>query len=254
MRDRVIRQFGHDRGYRSEYSGFKIKKTIKNSLLLYCFTALIICSCATPSLPPPPPKYVNKEESAIEKTRNSLWTDGGALFEDLKARRLNDIVTIKVMENIAGSGKADTSTKRDSSLEAGVDEFFGAPLNLNLRNFYGQGYTFSPSVKGGMKDDFKGSGETNRQGRLIGTITAKVVEVMPNGNLILEARKEIVINNEKQIFILKGMARPDDIAVDNTILSTRLTDTEIYFVGKGVLQDKQKPGWLVRILDKIWPF
>lgn len=223
------------------------------ALSLYSF-ALLLWGCATPSLPPPPPKYVYKEDSRVETPKNSLWTDGAGLFEDLRAKRLNDIVTIKVMENIAGSGKADTSTKRDSRLEAGVDDLFGAPLNLNLRNLYGQGYTFGPAVKGAMKDDFKGSGETNRHGRLIGVITAKVVEVMPNGNIVLEARKEIVINNEKQILILKGMARPEDIGMDNTIPSTRLTDTEIYFVGRGVLQDKQKPGWLVRILDKIWPF
>ncbi len=227
---------------------------MKAILISTCLVLVFLGACATPSLPPPPPKYVYKEGPPEERAVNSLWSEGSGLYEDLKARRLNDIVTIKVMENITGSGKADTSIKRDSSLEAGVDELFGAPLNLNLRNLYGQGYTFSPSVKGGMKDDFKGSGETTRQGKLVGTITAKVVEVMPNGNLVLEARKEIIINNEKQILILRGMARPDDIGVDNTILSTRLTDTEIYFVGKGVLQDKQRPGWLVRILDKIWPF
>jgi flagellar L-ring protein precursor FlgH len=222
-------------------------------LALYCH-ALLLSSCATPALPPPPPKYVYAEGPPEERPRNSLWKDGAGLFEDLRAKRLNDIVTIKVIENISGSGKADTSAKRDSSLEAGIEQLFGAPLNMNLRNLYGQGNTFSPSVKGAMKDDFKGSGETNRQGKLIGTITAKVVEVMPNGNLVLEARKEIVINNERQIFVLKGMARPEDIGMDNTLLSTRLTDTEIYLVGKGVLQDKQRPGWLVRILDKIWPF
>jgi flagellar L-ring protein precursor FlgH len=224
------------------------------TLLALYYHALLLSSCATPALPPPPPKYVYAEGPPEERPRNSLWKDGAGLFEDLRAKRLNDIVTIKVIENISGSGKADTSAKRDSSLEAGIEQLFGAPLNMNLRNLYGQGNTFSPSVKGAMKDDFKGSGETNRQGKLIGTITAKVVEVMPNGNLVLEARKEIVINNERQIFVLKGMARPEDIGMDNTLLSTRLTDTEIYLVGKGVLQDKQRPGWLVRILDKIWPF
>ncbi len=201
-----------------------------------------LTSCATPSLPPPPPKYVYKEEIPEPSSRNSLFVERAGLFEDSRARRLNDIVTIRVIEDISGSGKANTSTKRDSSLETGIDELFGAPLN------------FSPFVKGGMKDDFQGRGETSRRGRLIGTITAKVVEVMPNGNLVLEARKEIMINNERQILVLKGMARPEDISVDNTILSTRLTDTEIYFVGKGVLHDKQRPGWLVRILNSIWPF
>jgi flagellar L-ring protein precursor FlgH len=109
-------------------------------------------------------------------------------------------------------------------------------------------------VAAAFADDFKGKGATNRSGKLVGTITAKVVEVMPNGNLALESRKEITINNEKQILILKGMARPDDIATDNTILSSRIADAEVFFVGDGVLQEKQRPGWLGRIVGAVWPF
>jgi len=216
---------------------------------------MLVAACATtPELPPPPPKYVYQEERSVEATTNSLWRDTASLYEDIRARRLNDLVTIKVVENISGSGKADTSAGRKSTLDAGVDSIFGIPLNLNLNNLYGKGNTFSPTVKGSMKDDFTGSGETTREGKLIGTITAKVVEVMPNGNLVLEARKEITINNEKQLLILRGMIRPDDVAVDNTVLSDRVADAEVYFVGKGIIQDKQGPGWLVRFIDKVWPF
>jgi flagellar L-ring protein precursor FlgH len=105
-----------------------------------------------------------------------------------------------------------------------------------------------------MKDSFKGAGETTRTGTLVGTITAKVVEVMPNGNLLLESRKDIVINNERQTLILRGMIRPDDVALDNTIVSSKVADAEVYFVGNGIVQEKQSPGWLVRMLDKAWPF
>jgi len=226
-------------------------------LILYALcsmlSALFLLSCATPTLPPPPPKYV-QEGKAEPHTLNSLWRNTASLYEDLKARRVNDLVTIIVVENISGSGTADTNTSRQSALDAKVEDFFGAPLNFNAKNFYGNGYTFSPTVKGSMADDFKGTGQTNREGKLVGTITAIVVEVMPNGNLVLESRKEITINNEKQFFVLRGMIRPDDITADNTILSSKVADAQVYFVGNGVVQDKQSPGWLVRILDKVWPF
>lgn len=213
---------------------------------------LLLSACAmTPKLPPPPPKYVYQEDRpAGPASANSLWRNSASLFEDAKARRLNDLVTILVQENITGSGTADTATKKDSSLDASVTNFLNLPLTWSLNNRY----NLTPTVSGAMKDDFKGSGATTREGKLVGTITAKVVEVMPNGSLVVESRKELTVNNEKQILVLRGMARPDDITVDNTIASSRLADAQVYFVGDGVIQDKQRPGWLVRILDRIWPF
>jgi flagellar L-ring protein precursor FlgH len=185
---------------------------------------------------------------------NSLWRETASLYEDVKARRLNDLITINVVENISGSGTADTAASRKSSVDAGLDSLLGLPLNMNKLNMFGQGNTFSPGVKGSMQDDFKGAGATNRAGNLVGTITAKVVEVMPNGNLAIESRKEITINNEKQILILRGMVRPDDVAVDNTVLSNRVSDAEVFFVGDGVVNGKQDTGWLVKLVDAVWPF
>ncbi len=127
--------------------------------------------------------------------------------------------------------------------------------NLPIINgFYKAGNVFSPSIKGSAKSDFKGDGDTARTGRITGTITAKVVEVLPNGNLVIESRKEIIVNNEKEILVLRGIIRPDDISQNNTILSQYVADAQIYLVGEGTLGDKQSQGWLVRFLDKIWPF
>ncbi|MGB9716293.1 MAG: flagellar basal body L-ring protein FlgH [Thermodesulfovibrionales bacterium] len=222
-------------------------------LCTICYV-LFLSSCATtPELPPPPPKYVY-EEKAVPPSLNSLWYDRASLYEDVKAQRLNDLVTIRVIESISGSGKADTNASRESSLEAEVTDVFGIPLDFNRSNLWGKGNTFSPTASGSMQSEFKGSGETTREGKIIGTITAKVVEVLPNGNLVLESRKEITINREKQFFVLRGVVRPYDIAPDNTILSSKVADAQVYFVGKGVVQDKQGPGWLVQILDKVWPF
>jgi flagellar L-ring protein precursor FlgH len=223
-------------------------------ILMVLVFILVGCATTTTKLPPKPPKYVYKEEALRPMSKNSLWIDRASLFEDNKARRLNDLVTIKIVENISGSGDAETDVSRESGIDVGITDLFGIPLDLNLSNLYGKGHTFSPTVKSSFENSFKGSGKTKRNSKLIGTITAKVIEVMPNGNLILEGRKDIVINNERQILILRGMVRPEDIDSDNTVLSSRLTDTEIYYVGKGIIQASQSPGWLGTILNKIWPF
>ena len=225
--------------------------------------ALLLAGCASPSakLPDPPPKFVYEMEEPQKNTSaNSLWSDTGNIFEDRKARRLNDLVTIIISESLSGSGAADTDTSRESSLDVTLDELLGMNKTFDIHKIkgieklYQSGQVFKPEIKGSAKSDFKGSGDTNREGSLAAIVTAKVVEVMPNGNLILEARKELTINDEKQILVLAGMARPDDIESDNTIMSTKLADARVFYIGDGVIQDKQRPGWLVRIVDNVWPF
>jgi flagellar L-ring protein precursor FlgH len=245
-------------------NGVKTTNTMRWTYFI-CILSTALClpvvmSCAsTPKLPPPPPRYVYQNRPSDEtrmpiRGSNSLYRDTASLYEDVKAHRLNDLITINVIENISGSGTADTAANKASSVDAGINSLLGIPTNLNLANLYGKGNTFSPTVNGSTKEDFKGSGATNRAGSLVGTITAKVVEVMPNGILSIESRKEITINNEKQILILRGMVRPEDVAVDNSVLSNRVADAEVFFVGDGVVQSKQDTGWLVKLMDKVWPF
>lgn len=224
---------------------------------------MLVASCASPSakLPLPPPKYVYHTPEVEEtKSANSLWRDSSNLFEDRKARRVNDLVTINIVESLSGSGTADTDTKRESTAEYDMTKFFGMNTDFNLqnawllKNMYKGANIFEPVVQGSGQSEFKGSGDTNREGSLDATITAKVVEVMPNGNLVLESRKELTINNEKQILVLSGVVRPDDISANNSIDSNLIADAKIYYVGDGVIQDKQSPGWLVRVLDHLWAF
>jgi len=226
--------------------------------LALVLAAGISAGCVTTNaakLPPPPPKYVSaKDAGEVPKTVNSLWRDTSGILEDFRARRVNDLLTINVLENMSGSGGANTATSRNSSMDASVGAFFGMPLDLNRSNVFGKGQGFSPTVRGEMNDDFAGKGTTNRSGSIVGTLTARVVEVMPNGTLSVESRKDVTINNETQTMVLRGSVRPEDISMSNTILSTKVADAEIYLVGDGILQDKQKPGWLTRIVDNIWPF
>ena len=221
--------------------------------------ALTVVSCSSASkVPPPSPNYITRSTQAEYKmppaSPGSIYQERASLYEDRRARRLNDLITVLIVERIAGSKKAETKTGRDSSIDASVSKLFGVPLDLNLSNLYGKGNTFSPSVGSSIKNDFKGSGETSSEGSLRGTITARVVDVLPNGNLVIESRKEITLNFEKQVLVLKGIIRPEDISTENTIESTRIADAEIYLVGEGIIDEKQSPGWLGRIVDKIWPF
>jgi flagellar L-ring protein precursor FlgH len=237
----------------------------QNRVFLFCgLCALVmLISCASPArqLPPPPPKYVSPDtDLMVRPTRNSLWNDSRGLFVDTKAARLNDLVTIRIIENLTGSGTADTDTSRESSAHYELENLFGMNNDFNLqnafllKNMYKGANIFEPEVAGNAKSEFKGEGETNREGELVATITAKIVEVLDNGNYILESRKEMTINNERQILVMTGMVRPEDITSENIVLSTKIADARIYYVGDGVIQDKQSPGWLVRVLDNLWMF
>ncbi len=234
---------------------WKALSIISMILLLASINA---CAPSTSTLPPPSPSYIKSSTVDTYKQEpqspGSIYQDRASLFEDRRARRLNDLVTVLIVERVSGNKKAETKTGRDSSIDAGITSFFGAPLDFNQTNLYGKGHKFSPEVKSSIKNDFSGSGETSREGSLRGTITARVVDVLPNGNLVIESRKEITLNFEKQVLVLRGIIRPEDISNENTIESTRIADAQIYLVGEGIIDEKQSPGPLGRILDKIWPF
>lgn len=184
----------------------------------------------------------------------SLWNDDAPLismFSDQKARTVGDIVTIKITESSAATNKASTETDRSSSLSASVDAFFNAE-----KRFPADQPFFNPFAKvaGGMESEFEGTGTTKRSGDLNAYITALVTQVLPNGNLVVTGSREVLINNENQIIQLTGMVRPRDIGANNQVLSTYVADARISYSGTGVVNDRQKPGWLTNIVMKAWPF
>ncbi|MCB2147978.1 MAG: flagellar basal body L-ring protein FlgH [Deltaproteobacteria bacterium] len=183
-----------------------------------------------------------------------MWQDDAPLismFADQKARTVGDIVTIKIAESSAATNKASTATDRSSSLSASVDAFF----NMEKRFPADQPF-FNPfsKVAGGVQSDFQGNGTTKRSGDLNAYITALVTQVLPNGNLVVTGSREVLINSENQIIQLTGVVRPRDISSDNQVLSTYVADARISYSGTGVVNDRQKPGWLTNIVMKVWPF
>ena len=196
-----------------------------------------------PPLPPP-------------KTLGSLWQEENGrayLYEDLRAMRVGDVLTIKIVENHKGSKSADTSVDRDSSIQNSLAGsaigYVGIPgFRLGAEARRGLGIDASASNK------FGGKGATNREGTLTGTISVVVTEVLPNGDLRVEGRREVTVNSEKQLMSIGGIVRRVDVNTKNTVLSSAIADAKIEYSGLGVLDDVQRPGWLVRILDWISPW
>ncbi|MEE4113960.1 MAG: flagellar basal body L-ring protein FlgH [Desulfobacteraceae bacterium] len=209
-----------------------------------------------PSYGPSRPVSAPSPAAAIPQSPadGSLWHDDApliAMFTDQKARTVGDIVTIKIAESSEATNKASTATDRSSSLSASVDAFFNAE-----KRFPADQPFFNPFAKvaGGVESDFQGNGTTKRSGDLNAYITALVTQVLPNGNLVVSGSREVLINNENQIIQLTGVVRPRDINAENQVLSTYIADARISYSGTGVVNDRQKPGWLTTIVMKVWPF
>ena len=201
--------------------------------------------------------YLPKRDIVKVDRKGSIWPVEGSknfLFSDRKAKEVGDIITVNVIEKTSASKSASTKSDRGSSADASVTTLFGIPLDLGITDFLGLGNSFSPGVKGKYASSFDGSGSTERSDDFTAKITVQVVDLLPNGNLIIEGYREVVVNHERQTLVLKGIVRPEDITPGNTIDSTYIADAEIEYTGKGVISDKQSPGWLVRVIDVAWPF
>lgn len=188
---------------------------------------------------------MSKEEPQV-KYEGSLWQDDGPLSElfiNPIARRVGDIVTIKIVEKADAANQAGTDTDRKLSLSAALS---GSWLD-NLTGVNGD-------VQGNLDRNFAGSGATKRSGILTADITARVTDVLPNGNLRIIGSREVTVNHEKQLITLSGIIRPRDISTNNVIDSSRISDARIVYSGSGVINDSQRPGWMSRIFDWILPF
>lgn len=195
--------------------------------------------------------------SQVEKPRpdyanGSIWQSASAgLVEDFKARNRGDTVTVVITEEASASKSATTSTNRTTALSAGIPNMMGIEGKMAHINKW---IDMEKLLSADTSSKYDGSGSTTRKENLNATITARIVDVLENGNLLIEGRRNVKVNNEDQIIILEGIIRTKDISADNIIYSTQIADAKITYSGKGIISDRQKPGWLMNILDYIWPF
>lgn len=169
-------------------------------------------------------------------TGRPMWMS--SLTSDLKARYVNDLVTIRVVESLSATGSAESNIGKNGSASASFPGRFGSELSRIL--------PMSTSTS------FNGSGGTTRTTELFATLTARVTEVLPSGDLVVEGVREVDINGDRSVVVLSGVIRSTDIQPGNVVLSTQVGQLRIQSLSAGLMRDSLTPGWLVRILNKIF--
>lgn len=188
------------------------------------------------------------QPTAPVAAEGSLYVPNGRrsdLFRDFRARNINDVVTIRVVESTQASASADATTAKKTEVSAGFDNLFG--LEGKIKEL--------PSLVSGKSDStFAGSGSTTRASSLQTSLTARVIDVLPNGYLLVEAAREIKLNNETQNVYLTGIVRPEDITRNNIVASSSVAQMTVRVQGRGIVSEPIRPGWLFKILNGILPF
>jgi flagellar L-ring protein FlgH len=223
------------------------------TLILFLASVSVGCGAAKAKVKDPTDLHAyiesaNKAKEESGKNEGSLWTGAGYrsnLFRDSKARYINDVVTIRVSETTQAVSTADATNKRSTSSSAGFDNLFG--LEKAVKEL--------PTMVSGKNDSsFQGAGSTSRQTTLQTSLTARVIDVLPNGYLVVEGMREVHVNSENQSVYLTGVVRPEDISANNTVLSSAVAQMSVRVQGKGVVSQPIRPGWLLKILNGVLPF
>jgi flagellar L-ring protein precursor FlgH len=196
------------------------------------------------------PQIITKPQAAA----GSIWpgeNTNNLICTDKKARYINDIVTIIISETAAGGNKASTNTSRDASTSAAITALLGIDNKILANNANMEGEI---KLGGTSANSHKGAGDTSRSSTLSASISARVLKVYDNGNLLIEGKRQMTVNAEDQYIIISGIVRPEDITANNTVASQYIADARIVYTGEGVVNDKMRPGWLTRAVDWVWPF
>jgi flagellar L-ring protein precursor FlgH len=210
--------------------------------------------CPRMDLPPPPPPDVAEAER-LPPPNGSLWRPELASnyqFTDVRARFPGDLLTVLIQERATGRKDAATDASAESSISAAVSDFFG--ITTGMAAFLPDAFTPDAIVNAQTTRESKGEAETSRNDTLTGNVTVRVVAIDPSGNLWVRGDKVVSVNSEDQHIVLTGVVRPEDIATDNTVLSTRVADAKIDYYGRGVVSDKTGTPLVHKLFDWVWPF
>lgn len=186
-----------------------------------------------PALPPP-------ESGAVYRPTTSI-----ALFEDNKARRVGDTITVRLAERTQASKSASTDASKESKTDTGSPTLLGGPVTSNGKEILSNSWE--------TDQEFNGKGSSSQSNRLDGNITVTVAEVLPNGNLLVRGEKWLTLNQGEEYVQISGIVRPADVAVDNSIPSYKVADARITYSGNGLVPDANRPGLITRFFMKFWP-
>ncbi len=195
----------------------------------------------------PDPQYAPVDLNAIEfkpEPNGSIFQPGRSvrLFEDNKAFRIGDVLSVTLLEATNASKSAETSTEKEDGADVGTSLLFGSEgptVNGNL--------VLSSSFD--AEREFSGKGDSAQSNSLEGEIAVTVVDVLPNGNLMVRGEKIIGLNQGSEFIRISGLVRPQDVSTDNIIVSTKLANSRIFYGGGGTIAESNTKGWLSRFFD-----
>ena len=211
--------------------------------------ALLLGACATHETMDDFPEESWPEPPVAAANNGAIYQAGTdvALFENATARRVGDIVTIRLVESTNASKSSTTTTSKKTSISLPGPTIAGRPVTVNG----------TPILETSVDNDnsFDGGGDSAQSNQLRGDITVAVVRRMPNGNLLVRGQKWIGINQGREYIRIQGVVRPIDIQPDNSIDSTKVANASISYGGKGPIADANAPGLLARFFNSPWmPF
>jgi len=197
------------------------------------------------------PSKAHKEEPAVARalppptprTDGAIYQAGQQmeLFADLKARRVGDVLTVKLNESTAASKNAVTKTTKATKVANTGPTVFGKTITA------GGVPILDASMTG--SDAFDGEGASTQSNSLAGSLTVTVTDVQANGNLVVQGDKTLKLNQGEEFVHIAGVIRPADIATDNTVTSDKIADAHISYSGKGVVNSSNSMGWLARFFN-----
>lgn len=212
------------------------------------------------------PRHTDSYRPALPRPDTGADTASGSiyhaardvrLFEDVKARRIGDVITVVLRESTSASKSATTTADKDQETKVANPTFFGASPQFNLPGLIPLDSNRNNNLEQNLSATraFKGEADASQSNSLSGSITVTIADVLPNGNLVVRGEKWLTLNQGEEYIQISGIVRPLDINPDNSILSTQIGDARITYSGKGFLHDSNSMGWLARFFNSpIWPF
>ncbi|MEH6825205.1 MAG: flagellar basal body L-ring protein FlgH [Motiliproteus sp.] len=216
-------------------------------------TLLGLAGCAIQASPKPDNPYfapVPPAAMATPKPVNGAIFQAGSslsLYEDSKARRVGDILTIVLTERTQASKSSETDVEKDSNIEIATPTLFGSEVSFN-------GKPLGASLAGGTRT-FSSTGDADQSNSLSGNISVTVFDVLPNGVMRVRGEKWMTLTSGDEYIRVSGLVRPQDVSPDNTLDSVKLADARITYSGTGEVHDSGRMGWISRFFfSPYWPF
>lgn len=216
--------------------------------VLFSIVCLLLAACS--SVPPTnvhQPMTVRPEVRQLAPAANGAIYQAAAarpLFEDRRARFVGDTITVRITENTSASKKASNKLDRSNSQKAGITAFAGMPVS----GLSGLDMAASSST------NFNGKGEAANNAVFSGNLTVTVIDVLPNGNLLVSGEKQIAIGAEQEFIRISGVVNPSFVDFSNTVDSAKIADARIEYKSSGQVADGQVMGWLARFFLSVLPF